>query len=83
MLLLGSVRYFWLRLSENDSALGGRATALLLAASAALTRDSSDASRARFENARPHLMRRCERMTLEERRCPLTAATIDEVERCR
>ncbi len=45
-------------------------------------REGTEAADTRFEQARPRLLRRCQQMSSEGRRCPLLASSLDEVRRC-
>lgn len=47
-----------------------------------VARDPSTPTRAHFKEARRQLLRRCEQMTRVERRCPMMATSIEEVQRC-
>lgn len=47
-----------------------------------VARDPSMPTRANFEEARPKILRRCEQMTSAQRRCSMTATSIEELQRC-
>lgn len=45
-------------------------------------REGAAAASARFEELRPRLLRRCQQMPSERRRCPLRATSLEEFQRC-
>jgi hypothetical protein len=47
-----------------------------------VARDQSATTRAGFEEARPKLMRRCESMTSEQRRCFTMATAVEALQHC-